>query len=76
MLMARMHGNKKKFEFETEFEFFLHLMWSQKGYDVEDNTDEYGNMQNVQSDEYQKSHPQSAATSARFKDHMSTTMDP
>jgi hypothetical protein len=38
---------KKNLPFQNEMEFFLHYLWSQKGYVVEDNSDEYKNLRNL-----------------------------
>ena len=38
--------------FSSEYEFFLNFLWSQKGYQIEDNGDEYYNLENLQSTEH------------------------
>ena len=42
-------GEVEEPQFESEMEFFLHFLWSSRGYHIEDNSDEYYNLKNTQS---------------------------
>ena len=46
--------------FQTEYEYFLHHMWSQKGYKNENNADEYRNLANLNSGNSMRSNPMSS----------------
>ena len=58
----------RKPEFQSEYEFFLHHIWSQKGYKIEDNSDEYYNLTNLQSSQSMKQNPESTKVAHRTLD--------
>ena len=65
----------EEFQFESEMEFFLHFLWSSRGYHIEDNSDEYYNLRNTQSTLAIISKPESSATAHR-NSHWNKSSDP